>query len=163
MTVYPIAGSAQTLAADSVESAAGVAVPGSGGYPDGENGGGLEVRSSRSVTKDGTVRLLVEASENAILETGATTMETLVSPIKVHTVVTVPKAAMAVFSREAARGASTGTLLGNLNYLVGILYAILTNQSPTDLPTVVYSSVIARGLLGSRPVDTVNGVYGSES
>lgn len=163
MTVYPIVGSAQTLAADTIESAAGVAVAGSGGYPAGYNGGGIEVRSSRSVTKDGTARLLVEVSENAILEPGSTITDTLVAPVKVHAVVTVPKAAMAVFAKQAAAGTSTASLLGNLDYLVAVLGAILSGKSHAALPAVSYSSVIARGLLGSRPVDAVNGTYGSAS
>lgn len=167
MQVYPIVGSQLTLAADNIESAAGLAVPGSGGYPDDTSkGGGLSVLSSRSVTKDGTTRLLFEVAMGAILPTEqGETQLTKVSNIKVHTVVTVPKAAADMMRREATDPGFNGvhSVQTNLNYILAVLNAIVTGKSLASLPAASNDSPVAKGVFGARPVDTYNGVYGQAS
>lgn len=164
MTIYPITGANLGLAPDSIETAAGVAVASSGGYPATGLGGGIAVHSSRSTTKDGTQRLLFEVLMNAILQSGTTTSDTILSQLKVHTVVTVPKVAADFFRKQAAGGDVTATtVLANLDYIVAILNVLTGTKSLAALPTTSYSSPIARGLLGGRPLDTVSGSYGSAS
>lgn len=164
MTIYPIVGAAQGVAPDSIETAAGVAVPGSGGYSANGLGGGLIIRSSQSTTKDGTRRLLFEVVMNAIIQSSSATNPAILSPLKAHTVITVPKTAADFFKTQAA-GNATGpaTVMYDLDFVVAVLNVLTGGKSLASLPTTSYASPIARGLLGGRPLDTVNGAYGSAS
>lgn len=163
MTVYPITGAAQSYLKTDNNTAAGSGVAGTGGYPAGATGLGVEIRQERSVTKAGATRVMIKLTGQVpytVDPNGVANWK--VSPATVHMVVTVPKSLSEVLVMEHS-GVLTKTAMTAIQWLIANLCAIVQTKSVAALPTVSGSLPMIQGLIGAMPLNLDTGTYGSAS